>query len=494
MKKSRVLATSMLFLGLVSSLASCQTSNPSKTSTLSGSTETSTSGDTITIPFWETNGADLLTAFKTAATQFAALVKEHDGVNVNVVPSYQGSYDDVEGNIIKGFATGDVPTLAVAYPDAVANFLAADIKDRGYVVNLSDFIDDPAIGFGKESWFGDGAVSDIIPAFYEEGTKYSKTGVYSLPFMKSSEVMFYNYGKVAAYGKNYTPKGASSPLSTAASIKAFLADMSWDQLIDFSTYIKSQDTTNSLVAPIFYDSDSNLFISQSYQQDIPYLSIASDGKCSVDFNNDSAKTMVTKLKAAHDAGLIETKGTKNVYGSSLFLAQQVLFSIGSSGGTDYQDPGDAFVANAVKVPYANNKPAYVSQGPTLCVLRNTGLSDEENAKRVKYAWKFIKYLTSTELNTRLCVNNSAGYTPVRKSSYTTDAYQTFLSETEDQLSGKAASVVVNQLSDKYFTTPAVKGSSKARDEVGGIITQVFLGKKSVDDAFASAYQQTTLNT
>ena len=493
MKKSHILASSILFLGLVSSLLSCQGGGSSTTSS-SGDSASSVSDDTITIPFWETNGADLLAAFKTAATHFAALVQEHDGVKVNVVPSYQGNYDDLETKITKGFATGDVPTLAVAYPDAVADFLAADVQNRGYVVNLADYIDDPSIGFGKESWFGDGPVDDLIPAFYQEGTQYSKEGVYSLPFMKSSEVMFYNYGKAAAYGKNYIPQGASTPLATAASVKAFIENMSWDQLIDFATYIKAQDTANSLVAPIFYDSDSNLFITQSKQKDIPYLSITSEGKCSVDFVNDSAKTMVAELKAAHDAGLLETKGTKNVYGSNLFITQQIIFSIGSSGGTDYQDPADAFVANAVKVPYANGKPTYVSQGPTLCVLRNTGLSDAENAKRVEYAWKFIKYLTSTDLNTALCVNNSAGYTPVRKSCYTTEGYQTFLEETADQLSGKAASVVVNQLSDKYFNTPAVKGSSKARDEVGGIITQVLLGKKSVDDAFASAYQQTTLNT
>lgn len=488
---SKKIVVPTLLLGLSLVLCACGgTGNPSSSQAAVSSDTTS---DAINLTFWQTNGAGLQNAFESYAKKFSDLVKTNENVTVNIEVSYQGGYDDIEKKIKNGFSTGDVPTLAIAYPDHVADYLAMDVQNRGYVVNLANYINDDKIGFGKESWLGDGAVSDFVPAFYSEGTKYAKAGVYSLPFMKSSEVLFYNADRVLAYGKNYTPTGTAAPLSTKSAIEAFLKSMTWDQFMDFCAYIKAQDTGKTLVAPAFYDADENLFISQSYQQDIPYLSIKSDGTCSVDFNNDQAKAMVKSLKKNYDDGLFVTKGTQGVYGSQNFVDQKTLFSIGSSGGTGYQDPKGTFNAAAVKVPYAGTKPLYVSQGPTLAILNNTSLSNEVNALRAKYAFKFVKYLTSTAVNTVLCANFSEGYSPVRTSCYSSEAYQNFLVDNEDTLIGKAAQVVTNDLSDKYLWSPAVKGSSKARDEVGGIITQVLMNKKTVDQAFSDAYQQTELN-
>jgi ABC-type glycerol-3-phosphate transport system substrate-binding protein len=480
MSNSKFRRTAPIFLlGLaLTSLVGCQNS--------------SSDSDVIKITFWHTSGASLAGGFETAATEFEALVLEHEGVKVEVTPSYQGNYDDIENKVTKGFATGTVPTIAIAYPDAVADFLALDTKNKGYVCNLSSYAEDSEIGFGKESWFGDGPISDFVPAFYNEGSKYGKEGLYSLPFMKSSEALFYNYDRVAAYGKNYTPEGYTSPLSSASSIKNFMANLTWDQLIDFCRYIKSQSNSSQYTAPLWYDSDSNLFITESYQRDIPYTSLGSDGTLSIDFNNDAAKSMVSELKQDYDDGLLVTKGTQNTYGSDAFKNEKCVFSVGSTGGTDYNDPGDNFTSVAVKVPYANDNPLYVSQGPTLCVLNSPGESDETNSIRSKYAFKFIKYLTSTEVNAKLCVNYSSGYTPVRTSCYSTDLYTQWIEDSQDSLSGLAANVVVNELSDKYFTTPAAKGSSTTRDQVGGIITNVLLQDTSVESAFQSAYQQSVL--
>jgi multiple sugar transport system substrate-binding protein len=451
-----------------------------------------TDDNSIKVIFWHTSGVGLTRGFEDAAKKFTALVKINENVDVTVSVAYQGGYSDIESKISKGFATGAVPTLAIAYPDHVADYLASDVNSKGYVRDLSSYIDDPTIGFGKESWLGDGSKDDFVPAFYQEGTKYSKTGVYSLPFMKSTEALFYNYDLLVPYAKNYTPDGYSAPLGTPTAIKAFMEQLTWPQLIDLATYIKAQPSAASLLAPIFYDADENLFISQSYQRNIPYLSIKEDGKCSVDFNNNDAKAMVTELKKAYDAGLIVTKGTQNEYSSQSFVGEKCVFSIASTGGTGYQDPGAQFQAEAVKVPYSNSNPLYVSQGPTLTILNNPGLSTEKNDLATKYAFKFVKYLTSAAVNTTLCINDSEGYIPVRKSAYETDAWKKNIEENADLLTTKAAVTVVNEVNDKYLWSPAVKGSAKARTEVGGIITNVFMGKKTVDDAFASAYQQASL--
>jgi multiple sugar transport system substrate-binding protein len=447
--------------------------------------------NSIKVVFWHTSGAGLTRGFEDAAKNFVKLVKTNENVDVTVSIEYQGGYDDIESKISKGFATGSVPTLAIAYPDHVADYLASDVNNKGYVRDLTSYINDSTIGFGKETWLGDASVDDFVPAFYQEGTKYSKEGVYSLPFMKSTEALFYNYDLLVPYAKNYTPAGYSAPLATASAIKTFMAQLTWSQLIDLATYIKAQPSASSLLAPIFYDADENLFISQSYQRGIPYLSVK-DGKGSVDFNNADAKAMVTEFKKAYDDGLIVTKGTQNEYSSTSFVNEKCVFSIASTGGTGYQDPGAQFQAEAVKVPYSNKNPLYVSQGPTFTILNNPGFSSEKNDLATKYAFKFVKYLTSAAINTTLCLNDSEGYIPVRKSAYETDAWKKNIEENADLLTTKAAVTIVDQINDKYLLSPAVKGSAKARKEVGGIITNVFLGKKTVDDAFASAYQQASL--
>jgi multiple sugar transport system substrate-binding protein len=448
--------------------------------------------NSIKVIFWHTSGASLAHGFEDAAKKFTALVKANENVDVTVTCSYQGGYGDIENKISKGFATGSVPTMAIAYPDHVADYLAADTNNKGYVLDLTSYINDSTIGFGKETWLGDAGADDFVSAFYQEGNQYSKEGIYSLPFMKSTEALFYNYDLLLPYATKFTPTGKTAPLGTPAAVKDFMTKLTWSDLIDLARYIKTQASSSSLLAPIYYDADENLFISQSYQRNIPYLSVK-EGKCSVDFNNADAKSMVTELKKAYDDGLIVTKGTQGgKYSSQAFVGETCIFSIASTGGTGYQDPGAQFQAEAVKVPYSNNNPKYVSQGPTMTILNNPGLSTEKNALATKYAFKFAKYLTSAAVNTVLCINDSEGYIPVRKSAYETEAWKNNVQDNADLLTTKAAVTIVNEINDKYLLTPAVKGSAKARTEVGGIITNVFLGKSSVDDAFASAYQQANL--
>jgi ABC-type glycerol-3-phosphate transport system substrate-binding protein len=483
MKQHRLSLHLPLLLGLTFSLAAC-----GATPATSGSTSVAPSGDTIKITFWQVNGATLLSAFQDAGKAFAALAKTNDNVNLDIEVTYEGGYSDVRSKVLNGFAVGNVPTIAIAYPDSVADFIAADTDKKGYVVNLGDYVEDEKIGFGKEAWIGDGPISDLVPAFYQEGSHYAQSGLYSLPFMKSSEVLFYNYDLAVYYGKTFTPSGTTAPLSTASAVKNFMANCTWSQLLEFAQHIKNASGTK-FTAPIWYDADENLYISQSYQRDIPYISETSAGKLSADFVNDDAKAMVKEWKDAYDKGLLVTKGTQGTYGSTAFKEEKCVFTIGSTGGTGYSD-SSSFQAEAVKVPYSNGKPLYVSQGPTFTVLNSTGLSAEANALAAKYAFKFIKYLTSAKINSVLCANNSEGYCPVRISGYETDAYQTYIEENAENLLGKAAKIVTTELPDKYFYTPAIKGSATARTSVGGIVSQVLLGKQTIDAAFTSAYAQT----
>lgn len=154
--------------------------------------------------------------------------------------------------------------------------------------------------------------------------------------MKSSEVLMYNKDIVEnKLLKAYDP--------SITNYHEYMANLSWEQFIDLLRFVKQDMDSGegaygkNLEVPLIYDSDENLYISKSMQNNIPFISIK-DGKGSLDFNNDEAKTMVNTLKGYYDEGLFRTKGSNNnEYGSNYFTTSKCLFTIGSSGGAGYND-------------------------------------------------------------------------------------------------------------------------------------------------------------
>lgn len=443
------------------------------------------------IIFWHTFGQNLTEELSNKAKDFEKLVKENEGVDIKIELSYIGNYDEIQNQIEKGFSIGNTPTIAVAYPDHVANYLSHEDFDEEFVYNLENLMRDPIIGYGKDSYLGDDVgEDDFVPAFYKESKGYLKKGVYSLPFMKSSEVLMYNkdiidHKLLKAYDSSIT------------NYNQFMSTLTWDKFIDLLRFVK-KDIDNggkisgsNLEVPLIYDSDENLYITKSYQNNIPFISIK-DGKGSLDFLNDGAKNMVRRLKGYYDEGLLKTKGSNNnEYGSNSFTQGKCLFTVGSSGGAGYNDPGAAsFKVGVCKVPYENS-PLYISQGPTLTLLKSKGIDEELNKFRREFGWKFLKYITNTANNADICYLGSEGYVPVRESSYTSGYYKDYL-EDGDTFLARTAKVIVDDVAGNYLSTPAFKGSSAARDQVGSIIANVFLDKYDIDRAFEEAKKLASL--
>lgn len=480
MKKTKFLPF-LSVLTLLGGLSSCSRKIPE------ASASDGSSNGPVTIEFWHTFGKEITDAIKEAADDFSALVKENEGVDVKINMSYQGGYDDILDKINKGFPTGNYPNLSVAYPDHVASYLKAEGKNYGkYVVDLSQYIDSEEYGFGKEGYLNDGSASDFVDVFYQEGQSYGRDGIYSLPLMKSSEVLFYNKNIVEPYAMQY-----DANLKTSAQIEKYFSDISFDGLMDFCRFLKTKLPDK---VPFIYDSDSNLFISKCYQNGIDFLSVDKDGNGQVLFNNANAKAMVKKLKGYVDDGLLETKGMTGEYASNYFKNEECIFTVGSTGGSGYNVPtGEAFRVGVAPVPYDNNNPLYVTQGVTATILKN----NDPDGRKALYAYKFLKYVTGAEVNAELCINGSNGYSPVRKSSYKTDLYSDYLASAADEetdIRPTVAKVVYEDINGKYFNTPCFSGSAKARDAVGGILTQVFISKDDDVDALIDTKFKEAENT
>ena len=173
MKKSRICTFILTIAGLIS-LASC-----------GGGGGTS---NKIIIPFWTTFDKGTAEVLNRQCSAFSKIIKEKEGVDVKVVPDARGGYDEVEGFVIDSFTTGTTPTLAVAYPDHVATYLGKEHTPGEYVADLNKFVNDPELGFAAEEELNPSkkGIDDFVSSFVEEGTKYIREGMYSLPYMKST--------------------------------------------------------------------------------------------------------------------------------------------------------------------------------------------------------------------------------------------------------------------------------------------------------------------
>lgn len=491
--KSFITLLSLLAIGLP--LTSC-----------GGGDDSSNGGNknAVQLEFWHTFGDKVEDALSSKIESFKTAIKEHDGVDVNVKLVYKGAYKDMIKHITTSFSAGDTPTIAVAYPDHVADYLEAEggVSEK-YVVNLQNYIDDTSLTFGTEPYIGDKTdISDFVDAFIEEGTKYTKKGMYSLPYMKSTEVMLYNNDAVVQSLKFINDelyKEKYKATLTEGQISDYFSSISWDEFLQVAEIIYNHrnETDNADIEwPVIYDSDSNLFISKLIQNNIGYASInETTQKGIIDFesgeNRTKAEEFVSSIVAMNKKHILATKGSLGEYSSNYFKQAKAVFVIGSSGGTGYTLPeAGSFDVGYAKVPASNNNPVYVTQGPTLTLLTHPKYSKSEADTKKLYGWKLLKFLTGASNNVELCVSGSEGYIPVRKSSYSDPIYFDFIENGGGY--ADVANVINNDIQGSYFNTAVFKGSSTLREQVGGIITNLLSSTStlSVTAAFDNAINTT----
>ena len=449
----------------------------------------------ITINFWHTFGDKAETAMEGKIKKFVELVKAEEGVDLEVVLSYQGAYKDMPQKVITGLATGDMPTIAIAYPDHVAQYMHQEGNNPGkYIVNFDKYLKDESLTFGTDKYLGDTEKeSDMIKSYLDEGRVMPREGTYLIPLMKSTEIMCYNLTAVK------TALSYVHPEVPVDRVAEYMKTITWEDFIDVAqaAYDHKDVVSSNMTFPIYYDSDSNLFITELYQNNVGYSSIK-NGVGQIDFesgeNLTKAKAIVQGLVDAADAHLLTTKGVQGTYASNAFKNMECIFSIGSTGGTGYTIPeAGSFDVAFAKVPTMggeNGRVGYVSQGPSVCFLNNPAYSEAQNEATLKYAWKLIKYLTSKQVNVSLCVTGSEGYSPVRNSCYTTETYNDFIDGGESY--AEAAMVTQNDINGQYLNTAVFTGSATLRNEVGALITNVLRteNRLSIDQAFTLAINNT----
>lgn len=438
------------------------------------------------ITFWHCIGHDKMRNLERIIDKFNEEHASTDGYKI-VQEKLAGAYDDLHDAVKTKLQAGYVPSITMGYPDSFSEYIGTKGEDNSQILKLDSFISSDST-FNKD---------EFVPGYYNEGTGYQYSGTWSMPLYKSTEAMYINkqmFEGTTLY-KNHKN-------DTYGNYGAKIGDPStwdWDTLVYVASEVQKEKNPDGKADfhALGYDSDSNLFISQMAMRNIPYTSAEGTGSKHFLFCDDNGNPNADLVKFAAEildltnSGTLVTQGSYGSYASDLFLSKKTMITIGSTGGSSYNDPHGStdggFDCALYSVPCYQNNYMYIMQGPSLCFF-NT-----KDTKKEKVAWEFYsKFVSDAELNAALALENS--YDPIKTSSYETSAYKEWTSlgktaEGDDNVEAKLEYRIPNltaKIKDKYITSPVFNGSAKARSEIGSILSYAKASSAATSEEKVSA--------
>ena len=422
-------------------------------------------GSAVTITFSHTMGAGLREVLNAYIVEFNKLYP-----NITIESVQTGGYDDVRDDVLQKLGVGNQPNIAYCYPDHVARYNTAKA-----VVTLDDLIASQITvthedGTTEILGLTDEQKADFIEGYYNEGKAFGDDKMYTMPFSKSTEVLYYN--------KTFFEENKLTVPTT------------WDEMEAVCAQIKAIDPQS---IPLGYDSESNWFITMCEQQGSPYTSATGEHFL---FDNDQNKAFVKRFRDWYQKGYVTTQEIYKAYTSGLFTATtgtRAYMCIGSSAGASHQIPAKdskgnyPFEVGIVSIPQVNPEtPKVISQGPSVCILKNA------NPQEVVASWLFVKFLT-TNTAFQAEFGLASGYVPVLKSVTTNKTYADKMASANGygNLTALSAKVCLEQ-ADAYYVSPAFNGSSDARDQVGILMQAALVNDDKgnldafIDEVFADA--------
>ena len=414
-----------------------------------------------TIVFYSTQSVRLTEITELAIANFEAKYPDWTIEHIAV-----GNYDDVLSRIRSELQSGLQPDLAYSYLEHVAQYLPFEkVVDLNKYLNSTQTVNGYRVGFTQEelndfvaAFFNEGRMSNFSSDFAQYG--YGSDALLCLPFVKSTEVLYYNVEALAELG-------ISRPAATWEELwqHCELAKMKWGNC-----------------TPLGYDSESNWFITMAEQMGFGYT--GTDANNHYLFNNAGAIAWLNQLKGYFERNYFTTQSILSGYTSNLFKLGPnnggSIYGIASSGGAGNYTLDDSTVGVA-PIPGVDASHAQcISQGPSLTMFT----TDYDNAsEREMMTFLFVKELLDVEFQAKF--STASGYMPARQSVYYVPSYQEFLAS--DNVVAKALQTS-QVLTDRLFTTPAFVGATMAREQVGKVVQYVIQDLKTAENALADAYR------
>ncbi len=442
----------------------------------------------VTISFSHTMGQKLRDVLRKYVDPFQEIYPNITVDNVDAVRD-SSKYDELYTMISNQIIADTQPNVAYCYSDHVAGY-----NTSGAVLTLDDFLPGGAYadmtvthqdGTTEKLGLTQEQVDKFIPGYYNEGREFADGKMYTMPFSKSTEVLFYN--------KTFFDENGLEVPET------------WDEMEEVCRKIKTDIDPDCI--PLGYDSEANWFITMCEQYGSGYTSATGDHYL---FNNATNRAFVQRFAGWYQNGYVTTQMlNNNTYTSDRFTDQTSYMCIGSTAGASYQQSSQVqgeyeFTVGIAPIPQlkhykpedsakedydANYKPKVISQGPSVCIFKDS------NPQEVLASWLFVKYLI-TNVGFQADFSIASGYVPVLNletmlgDPVFKENYET--AEEEGNITALSAKVCMEQ-ENAYFTSPAFVGSAEARSNVGTLLQAVFSTPDQLEQIFAQTLEECMQN-
>lgn len=380
-----------------------------------------------TIVFWHAMGGGQGEALEKLVSKF-----EEENPNIKVDLQNQGDYGDLSQKLTATMQSpDDLPTITQAYGDWMVPFQEGDL-----IVDLKPYIENEEIGFDD--------YDDILEGLREETNQDGM--ITSLPFNKSTEVLWYNKTL-------FDELGLEVPTN-------------FDELKEVSEKIYEEKN----IPGVGFDALSNYYATYLKDKGV-------DMDSSLDVTSDESKEAVNYYLDGIKGGYFRIAGTDQ-YMSGPFANEQVGAYIGSNAGEVYIKDGvdGKFDYEAASYPAGES----VQQGTNIYMFANA--SPEEKTA----AYEFLKFLTSKE--SQIEFGLATGYMPIRQSAIEDEAYTS---------SDSRIAKVLADATKNLFSRKVEPGSQQAYNDTSSFLESVLSNKDADVDSelesfkatYESAYQE-----
>ncbi len=308
--------------------------------------------------------------------------------NIIVEPIYTGNYDDTVTKIQTAITGGTPPDVFISL--ATQRFTMAS-------TNMAMPLDDLIAADGDE---GQAYIDDFLDGFMEDSYVDGKT--YSIPFQRSTMVLYYNKEAFAEVGLD-----PEKPPTT------------WDELVEYGKLL-TNDNREGVGLALNSGSAQWAFTGFALQNSSDGKNLMSEDGKMVYFNtpeNIEALQFWIDLQNKHDImaeGIVQWTDLP-----TQFLAGEVAMIYHTTGNMANINENASFEFGTAFLP-GSERVAAPTGGGNFYI--SSGISEE----RVQAAWEFIKFATDTERAAQWSIDT--GYVATRESSFETDILKDYYAE------------------------------------------------------------------
>ena len=420
--------------------------------------------DKINVDFWHARGQTSYDPIQQIINEFNIYYP-----NIQVTQTSMGDFTTLREIVISSIESDKLPTIVQTSASDTALYLTYDIVQEleSYVQSNNSILlvndSEQIVGLKEQE------LNNYIDGFMEECRSFDSFGtLYSLPFTKSTEVLFYNKTIFDKYG--------------------YSVPQTWDDILaiceDYVTRPEYQNLVkegkNTAVFSI--DSQANLFITLTQQWGGEYTKFDASGKGVYAFDNSQSKAAMVFFKENFDKGYFASATHFGAdYSSEPFKAQQCIMTIGSSAGASYNVPYDkSFEVGVTTYPQKDmNNPQVVQQGTNVSLFKCTNPQEE------LAGWLFMKFLTNYESSLEIATETA--YMPIRKDVINSKEYLDHISGiyNDQNIMQKTEMITITQ-SSWLHSYPSFDGMSNGRDAASSIVSSILYGGKTVKEAYQDA--------